>query len=103
MISESQSLFRETPLRSPFTPLQPKGHSAAYARPEMEPEEGEHIYGTTINIRRAMANMERFILEFEVCHAVEEEVVSEKVYRAQLNEMEVTESHCFAVDGRHIK
>jgi DNA replication licensing factor MCM4 len=30
-------------------------------------------------------------------------VVSEKVYRAQLNELEVMEDHCFAVDGRHIK
>lgn len=38
-----------------------------------------------------------------MCHSVDGEVVSEKVYRAQLNELEVMESTTFAVDGRHIK
>jgi hypothetical protein len=30
-MSDSHSLFRETPIRSPFTPRQPKG--APYAQP----------------------------------------------------------------------
>jgi DNA replication licensing factor MCM4 len=34
---------------------------------------------------------------------VDGEVVSEKVYRGQLNDMEATEGSCFEVDGRHIK
>jgi hypothetical protein len=61
MMSESHSIFRETPLRSPFTPVHPKTQQP-YPRSDMEPEEGEHIYGTTINIRHAMAAMERFVL-----------------------------------------
>jgi DNA replicative helicase MCM subunit Mcm2 (Cdc46/Mcm family) len=50
-----------------------------------------------------LAALERFVMEFEVCHEIEGEVVSEKVYRAQLNELEVMEATTFSVDGRHIK
>jgi DNA replication licensing factor MCM4 len=45
------------------------------------------------------------VLEFEVVVEMEGEAVSEKVYRNQLNELELLEdeSAVFAVDGRHIR
>jgi hypothetical protein len=31
---------------------------------DMYTDEGEHIYGTTIRIRKAMASIEKFVLDF---------------------------------------
>lgn len=55
--------------------MQVKGQPMSYVGAEME-EEGEHIYGTTINIRKVMATIERFVLEFEIVRWVEGEVVA---------------------------
>lgn len=108
MFDTQSHIFRETPLRSPYTPRHQHSnyiHSTpnAHLNNDMYPEEGEHIYGTTIRIRKAMASIEKFVLDFEHTSEVEGEVVSEKIYRRQLNDLDNEELTLFIVDGRHIK
>lgn len=61
---------------------------------EAEEDQGGTLYGTSINIRQAMADVEHFVLDFEV--------EGEKIYRSQLIEMQDTEAIVFEVDGRHL-
>lgn len=67
-MSDSHSLFRETPLRSPFTPRNHRYNFNHDSRltpfqsyPPPQPDDfsdtREDIYGTNICTRKAMANM----------------------------------------------
>lgn len=77
MFDSQSHIFRETPLRSPITPRNQRSNyihstpNAHLAQTDMYPEEGEHIYGTTIRIRKAMAGIEKFVLDFEHSSEVE--------------------------------
>lgn len=50
---------------------QPHLHSS-----DMYGDESEHIYGTTIKIRKAMASIEKFVLDFELTTSVDGEMVT---------------------------
>lgn len=61
---------------------------------EGEEEQGGTLYGTSINIRKAMISVEKFVLLFEVN--------GEQFYRNQLINMAEMENTIFEVDGRHL-
>lgn len=62
---------------------------------ETDEEQGGTLYGTNINIRRAMTSVEQFLINFKVD--------DQNVYWNQLIEMQDTHEAIFHVDGRHIR
>jgi len=77
----------ETPLRTPahnltlHTPL-PHLYSS---------DSDALIYGTNIMLGKAIAAIQKFILEFEQARMLDGELVSEQVYRIKLNDLEQEE------------
>lgn len=61
------------------------------------------IYGTNISTRHVIGALEHFILNFEVTRPADGGILTERVYRNQLNELELLERHIFEVQGRHLK
>jgi DNA replication licensing factor MCM4 len=61
---------------------------------EAEEEQGGTLYGTSINIRRAMTAVEHFLVHFHL--------EGQNIYRNQLIDMQDNEEAVFQVDGRHI-
>jgi hypothetical protein len=101
--------LRETPHRTPLhsrpylrafnaqlTPFSKSAHKMEGEMvDEVEEEQAGTLYGTSINIRRAMISIEQFVMEFEV--------EGEKIYRSQLIEIQDSEETIYEVDGRHLQ
>jgi hypothetical protein len=98
---DARSFYKGTPMR---TPLQSRpylgGFNGYHHTPvpdalqdtlSLRSDNDGQIYGTTIVYSRAFAQIEKFVLEFEVVVEMEGEAVSEKIYRNQLNELELLE------------
>lgn len=62
---------------------------------ETDEEQGGTLYGTNINIRRAMTSAEQFLINFQLD--------GQNVYRSQLIDMQDNDEVIFHVDARHIR
>jgi len=67
-------------------------------------DEAAFIYGTNISMKQVTSALEKFILTFESTRRTADgDVVTELIYRNQLNDLELLESTIFEVQGTHLK
>ena len=54
-------------------------------------------------MKNVVSSLENFIVNFEVTRLVDGTSVTEKIYRNQLYDLQLTEGYIFEVQGRHLK
>ena len=47
------------------------------------------IYGTNISTKQTIIGLESFIMDFEIAHEVDGEIIQEKIYHTQLTELDI--------------